>query len=222
MAKILLVEDDQALASNVKSALLFEHHQVELVEDGNEAADMMRLYQFDLVVLDWELPGKTGPEICKEYRSQGGQAPILMLTGRGSASDKEAGLDAGGDDYLTKPFNMKEFLARIRALLRRPPQIVDNVLTAGNISLDPKKRRVHKDGQPVVLVPKEYALLEFLMRHPNQVFTPEALLNHVWPSDSEATVLALRSTLKRLRSKIDPDGTMLQTQHGVGYILEIP
>jgi DNA-binding response OmpR family regulator len=116
---------------------------------------------------------------------------------------------------------MKELGARVRSLLRRPAAVRETVLTAKNITMDPTKYRVHKDGEVITLVPKEFQLLEFLMRHPNQVFSPEALLNRVWPSESDSTAEALRTTMKRLRKKIDPDGIVLKTVHGVGYILEL-
>src|SRR5579875_514391 len=220
MAKILIVEDDKQLADMVRTSLLFDHHLVELVGDGEAASTHLRTCDYDLIVLDWGLPGKSGIEICKEFRSQGGRTPILMLTGKAEIADTATGLDSGADDYLAKPFNVRELTARVRALLRRPVGYTETTLTAGNLSLDPIKHRVHRDGQPVPLLPKEFALLEFMMRHPNQVFSPEALLNHVWPSDSEATAAALRTTMKRLRAKIDPDNKLIRTEHGVGYILE--
>ncbi len=222
MAKILVVEDNVELAEQVRTALLFEHHTVESVHDGRDAFGNLRAFQYDLVILDWDLPGMSGLDICKEYRGSGGVTPILMLTGKGGIAEKESGLDAGADDYLTKPFHLKELLARTRALLRRSPQLTDNVLKAGSLTLDPKKYRVVKEGQVIFLVPKEFAILEFLMRHPNEVFAPEALLNRIWPSDSEATAEALRTAMKRLRKKVDPEGQYLRTVHGVGYILELP
>ncbi|HEY9785445.1 MAG TPA: response regulator transcription factor [Candidatus Obscuribacterales bacterium] len=221
MAKILVIEDNSDLANMVKTFLLFEHHSVETILSGREAAAHLKTFEYDLIVLDWELPEISGIDILKQYRSRGGRATVLMLTGKDEIQDKEAGLDSGADDYLTKPFHMKELGARVRALLRRPAAVSDNnILKAGPITMDVGKYRVLKDEQPVQLVPKEFQLLEFMMRHQNQVFTPEALLNRVWPSDSESTAEALRTTMKRLRKKLDPDGELIRTVHGVGYILE--
>ena len=221
MAKILLVEDDKDLANMVRTYLLFEHHAVESLFNGKDAADYLRHYPYDAIILDWELPEKSGIEVLKEFRERGGTTPVLMLTGKTGLTDKEQGLDAGADDYLAKPFEMRELGARVRALLRRPAVILSNTLRAGDIVLDAARYRVWKLEKPVSLVPKEFKLLEFFMRHPNQVFTPEALLNRVWPTESESTEEALRTAIKRLRKKVDPEGTILRTIHGVGYILEV-
>ncbi len=222
MAKILLIEDDEQLSDIVRTALLFEHHTVDAVVNGAEGYGFLCMNPYDLVVLDWGLPEMNGIDICRGYRAKGGIAPILMLTGKGNISEKESGFDAGADDYLTKPFHMKELLARVRALLRRPASLVETVLKAGNLSLDPKKHRAFLNGESLSLVPKEFSLLEFFMRHPGQVFTPESLLEHVWPTDSDSTSLAVRTTMKRLRKKIDPDGKLLKTEHGIGYMLVVP
>ncbi|MBX9687126.1 MAG: response regulator transcription factor [Candidatus Obscuribacterales bacterium] len=221
MAKILLVEDNEDLANNVRTYLLFEHHSVEHVNDGQRAFEQLRSFEYELVILDWNLPGMDGIDVLKRFRGLGGLTPVLMLTGNDTVEEKERGLDTGADDYLTKPFQMKELAARVRALLRRPASIVSStVFQAGKISIDTQKYRATLSGEPVNLVPREFQLLEFFMRHPNQVFSAEALLNRVWPSDSEASPEALRTALKRLRKKVDPDGELLRTVHGVGYILE--
>jgi DNA-binding response OmpR family regulator len=222
MAKVLLVEDDEQLADSVRTALLFDHHSVEVAHDGETATHLLRLSEYDLIILDWGLPGQlTGIEVCRNYRSTGGKTPVIMLTGKSEVADKAAGLDSGADDYMPKPFHIKELSARVRALLRRPATYTGTILNAGSLSLDPIKHRAFKGEAPLSLLPKEFALLEFMMRHPNQVFTPEALLAHVWPSDTDATVAALRTTMKRLRAKIDPEGELLRTEHGVGYMLEV-
>ncbi len=222
MAKILIVEDDVQLCKLIRDWLSLEHHNVELEHDGQEALNRLKVYEYDLVVLDWEMPGVSGIDILKDFRSRGKKTPVLMLTGRGSIDDKETGLDTGADDYLTKPFHGKELTARIRALLRRPERMVDNVLKAGNIELDRSTFRVTLSGGELKLVPKEFALLEFLMRHPKRVFAPEALLNKVWSNDSDATLDALQTCIKRLRKKIDAEGkpSMIRNVHGVGYSFE--
>jgi two-component system, OmpR family, response regulator len=178
--------------------------------------------QYDVIVLDWDLPGATGVEICTSFRAKGGNTPIIMLTGKSTLRDKEEGLDSGADDYLTKPFHIKELSARIRALLRRPLSVTGNTLKVGDITLCPISYKVTKAEQEVQLLPREFALLEFLMRHPGQVFGAEALLDRVWNSDSEASPDALRTCMKRLRKKIEsPEGdSIIKTVHGVGYKLE--
>jgi DNA-binding response OmpR family regulator len=219
MAKILFVEDDNDLANMVRTFLLFEHHTVERIANGREASDHLKTFEYEVIILDWNLPDMSGIEILKEYRGQGGKSPILMLTGKNTINDKEQGLDNGVDDYLTKPFDMRELGARIRALLRRSPALSGNILKVGQITLDTTMHRVHMNGEPLNLVPKEFQLLEFMMRNPGKVFTATALLNRVWPSDSDATEEALRTTIKRLRKKMDPDGNILQNVRGVGYCL---
>ena len=225
MAKILVVEDNHELTEMIKTLLEFEHHQVETIQDGQEAAYALRINSFDMVILDWELPGKNGIDICHEFRSAGGATPVLILTGRREIEDKESGLDAGADDYLTKPFHPRELSARVRALLRRPKQTTDNILKIVDLELDPTKRTVKRADQNIDLLPKEFALLEFFLRHKESVFSFEALLERVWQSDTEATTEAVRSTLKRLRRKIDSDPEkppLFNTVHGVGVILREP
>ncbi len=223
MAKVLVIEDDNSLSRMIKDWLTIEHHNIETVADGKQGLEKLQYYQYDLVIMDWQLPGMEGVEILREFRKGGGITPVLMLTGKNTIVDKEAGLDSGADDYLTKPFHMKELSARIRALLRRPQVMVGNTLTVGKFSLDPSNHVVTRDGVELKLLPKEFALLEFLMRHPNQVFSADALLNRVWASESDATIDALTSCIKRLRKKIDAEGesSPIRTVHGVGYKLEV-
>lgn len=222
MAKVLVVEDDVALGKMVRDWLSLEHHNTELVADGAEGLSRVKVYDYDLLILDWELPGAPGIEILQAYRARGGLAPVLMLTGRGSVNDKEMGLDAGADDYLSKPFHAKELTARLRALLRRPEGYLGDILKVGSISLDRTNYRVMRGAEEVKLLPKEFALLEFFMRNPNRVFAPEALLNRVWASESEATIDALTTCIKRLRKKLDTEGqeSLIKTVHGVGYKIE--
>ncbi len=224
MAKILLVEDDTGLAALTEQWLADEHYSVEIAYDGNSGWERMHLCEYDLIILDWNLPFISGVELCKRYRAKQGLAPIIMLTGRSAIREKEEGFDSGADDYLTKPFDMKELSARVRALLRRPRTMVSNLLTRGNITLDPVKYRVTKAGQDVHLVPKDFALLEFLMRHPDDVFSTDTLLQRVWSSESESTGEALRSSVKRLRQKLDDenvdvDKSFIENVPRVGYRL---
>jgi DNA-binding response OmpR family regulator len=223
MAKILLAEDDTQLAALVEDWLKSEHHVVDHVETGTDAVDLLNASRFDLLILDWNIPGVSGVEVCNEYRNQGGTSPVLMLTGRDKIEDKEEGLDAGADDYLTKPFHLRELSARIRALLRRPPDMASNVIEHGRLVLDISACRLLKDGQPIELFPKELALLEFLMRHPNKVFSIEALQERVWSADSEASPETIRVHIARLRSKIEKEGEkqLLRTVHRQGYMLDL-
>lgn len=223
MPKVLVIEDDAGLNRMIREWLVFsERHTVEYAENGADGLDKLLCSDFDVIVLDWEMPGKSGIEVLKEYRNSGGRAPVLMLTGKGSIVDKEQGFDAGADDYLTKPFHMKELSARLRALIRRSGGTVSNVLQLRDITLDPAAFKVTRSGKDVSLLPREFALLEFLMRHPDQVFSADTLLNRVWSSDSDATVDAITTCIKRIRKKMDSEGqpSVIKTVHGVGYKME--
>lgn len=222
MAKILVVEDEHDLSGPIRDWLTRENHLVEVVDNGAVALDYLRVNKYDLVVLDLMLPVLSGMEVCRQFRDRGGTTPILMLTARSAVDEKEAGLDAGADDYLTKPFHLKELAARVRALLRRPTPLTGNVYKLADLVVDTAGRTVTKQGQEVHLVPKEYSLLEFLVRHAGQVFSADALLERVWESDSNAMPDTVRTHIKTLRKKIDsPDlESIIQTVHGVGYKIE--
>lgn len=220
MTKILIVDDDKGLANLVEQTLVHENYEVAVAFDGREAREKFFDTNCDLIILDWQLPDASGIGLLQEYRRANGHLPVLMLTGKDAVEDKETGLDSGADDYLTKPFSVKELTARVRALLRRPSDVLTNDLTAGDFVLDRKLQKVKFKGQSVKLLPKEFQLLEFLMRHPNQVFSGDELLNRVWSSESESTLEATKSTIKRLRKKIDPDGTFIRTVHGVGFLFD--
>jgi two-component system OmpR family response regulator len=224
MPRILLVEDDNELAEKIASALKFQHFQVEVMGNGDDAIQLLKRFEFDLIILDWNLPEKTGIEICQGFRARGGNTPILFLTGRGSVLDKETGFMAGGDDYLTKPFHIRELTARIRALLRRPHATQPAALKVGRFLLEVETYRVFIDEEPIKLLPKEFAILAYLLKHPNEPFSSAALLERVWESDTEASEDTIRTYIKTLRRKITPKGEEcpLKTMPGYGYVLEIP
>jgi len=196
MAKILVVEDDEDLQNLMKGLLTAERHSVEAVNNGIDAVQMLKMHKYDLIVLDWMLPGLTGTEVCAEYRAKGGALPILMLTAKSTIEEKEIGLDAGADDYLTKPFDARELLARIRALLRRPQAVSAKEMQVGNLALDPRSAKVFKDGAEIKLLPKEFSLLELFMRYPNQI----SVLKLFW-SESGQQIRPLLSTLSARTSK---------------------
>lgn len=222
MAKILIVEDEAALVDLMRDSLAAQGFLLDHVDDGNKAIAQLKYNQYDLIILDWSLPGSDGLTILKAYRDNGGLSPVLMLTGKRKLEDKETGLESGADDYLTKPFHVRELIARIKALLRRRVVSPAGSLTAGGIELDSPARRVFRDGKELLLLPKEFALLEFLMKHPSEVFSAEALIQRVWPTDSEVTPAAIRIYVTRLRKKIDKDesSSLITTVHGVGYRLD--
>lgn len=221
MTKILVVEDDKTLATTVSDWLKYEHYLVEIVESGQAALDRLGTSSYDVIVLDLALPGIGGIEVLKRYRNGGGSAPVLILTGKGELDEKEQGFEAGADDYLTKPCHLRELSARVKALLRRPKMTVGNIVKFGPLELDPSAFRVTRDGREVQLARMEFALLEFLMRHPAQVFSPEALLERVWKSESERSPESIRTLIKKLRKKIDTPGgdSLIENVHGVGYRL---
>ncbi len=223
MSKVLLVEDDLNLCENIKDLLVLEQFTVEAVMDGREGLDRLKLYHYDLAILDWGLPGLNGIEVCKQYRDYGGSCPILMLTAKSSVIEKGMGLDGGADDYLTKPFETVELLARVRALLRRPVLYKSTVLSLADIALDVSKHRFTVRDCEMPLLPKEFMLLEYLLKYPGEVINQEALLNKVWSSESDATTLAVRSCVKRLRKKLSEGGSSVTIKaiYGVGYKIEI-
>jgi two-component system OmpR family response regulator len=222
MPKILLVEDERELSQVIVEWLTDELHVVDTAYDGSVAETQLRSNKYDLIILDLMLPSVGGFEICRNYRSSGGDAPIIMLTAKKSLALKEAGLDMGADDYLTKPFKLRELSARIRALLRRPKAVLSTVLTAGDIKLDTATRRVVKGGVEVRLLAKEFALLEMLMRHAGQVLSVNAIISSAWNNDYDVSPDTVRSHIRALRKKIDANGdsSLIQNVHGIGYKIE--
>lgn len=216
MAKLLLVEDDINLTQIVKDKLELESHSIDVVHDGDEAKEYLKMMDYDLVILDWTLPGQTGIQLCQTYRSNGGVSPILMLTAHGDMSHKEAGFEAGVDDYLTKPFNVRELVLRVKALLNRGRKQVASVLTKGDWRLDKSKRNLTHQGQEIVLSKKEYELLEFLMSNNGKTFNADQLIDRIWSSLTDVSPAAVRTLVKRLRAKVK-DSDLIENIHGLGY-----
>lgn len=226
LSKILVVEDDGLMQDAISSLLHSQNHVCDVAKDASEASAFLRLYDYDLIILDWNLPGITGVELLRNYRAGCGSAPVLMLTAHTAVSDKETGLDSGADDYLTKPFHPKELSARVRSLLRRPRTFSSAVLKVAGLELDPMASNASFDGKELKLLPKEFSLLEFLMRHPNQTFSSEALAARVWSAEQQITPDSVRTYIKRLRRKLEessPHGeSIIQNVYGVGYKLLEP
>ena len=221
MAKILVVEDDVDLAEVLAFTLSSKGHSIQKLTKSEEALAVLRAYKFDLVILDWMMPRISGIQILQGYRESGGKTPVLMLTAKSSVDDKETGLDAGADDFLSKPFHTKELLARVRALLRRPTSMSPTLLQAGDLTLDPVSCLVKKSGQELHLRPKVYSLLEFFMRHPGQVFSSEAILERVWMDDSLASGETVRTHIKLLRKALGEhnDDSLIKNIRNRGYLL---
>jgi DNA-binding response OmpR family regulator len=219
--RILVVEDEETLADALAEALEDERYAVDLAADGDTADELMAVNEYDLVVLDWTLPGPSGLELLSRWRQAGSEVPVLMLTARRDVDDRVGGLDAGADDYLTKPFSFVELLARVRSLLRRRHKILQN-LSAGDVELERSARRVTVAGEPVELAPKEFGILEYLLTRVDETVTRTELAEHVWDDSFDAMSNTIDVLIYRLRKKIDGgrDAKLLHTVKGVGYLLK--
>ncbi len=229
MSKLLIVEDDKDLVKVVRDWLEFEKHVVEAVYNGSSAIEILRTQEFDLIVLDWWLPEPEidGLAVLTELRSRKNKTPVLFLTGRTTNEDKITGLDSGADDYITKPFDIKEFLARVRALLRRAGGQATNIVSAGCLSIDTKTKIASRSGSILKLTPAEFALLEFFLLHPNQTFTAETLLFRIWNAPADLSTDTVRSCIKRLRRKLSTNEEsgqedLIETVGRSGYRLNAP
>jgi DNA-binding response OmpR family regulator len=220
---ILIVEDEQRLARLIARVLGEERHVVDIANDGDTGLDLALRGTYDLLILDLMLPGRSGLDICKQVRAQKLQSAVLMLTARGAIEDRVAGLRIGADDYLVKPFAMEELVARVDALLRRGRAITDTQrLQVGDLTLDLLRREAQREGRIIELTAKEFALLEYLMRHPGQVLTRTQIIDHVWRYDSDALSNVVDIYIHYLRDKIDRGSSraMIKTMRGVGYRIE--
>ncbi|MBX3172378.1 MAG: response regulator transcription factor [Candidatus Eremiobacteraeota bacterium] len=217
--RLLLVEDDERLARTLAQGLQEYGYAVDCSAEGKEALDLAELEPYDLIILDWMLPGCSGLEICRTLRQRQNQTPLLMLTARDAIEDRVRGLDSGADDYLVKPFALQELLARLRALLRRPEGTSrDPFLRAGELCLDPSTREVTLRQQAVNLTNKEYLLLEYLLRNPNRVLSREQISAHIWNYDFSAMSNVVDVYVRSLRRKLNDDG-LIRTVRGAGYQL---
>lgn len=222
--RVLLVEDELRLARLVHRALTEEGYAVDLADTGQQALTAIDQITYDVIVLDVMLPDSDGLSVCRQARSRSITAPILLLTARDTIQDRVTGLDAGADDYLTKPFALAELAARLRALTRRPRESLAVVLRAGELEIDPASREVRMAGEPVILANKEFRILEYLMRNPNRVLTRTMIADHVWDYDFLNVTNVIDVHIRSLRRKIgDPyPGTIIQTVRGIGYKLFVP
>jgi len=223
--RILVIEDEHKIANSIKKGLEQELYVVDVAFTGLEGYDLASAEEYDLIILDLMLPGMSGVQICQKLRADNIHTLVLMLTAKGQTEDKVGGLNAGADDYLTKPFAFEELLARVQALTRRPRQSIGSVLKFEGLSLNTITYEVARDDQLIQLSSKEYSLLEYFLRHPKQILTKDQIINHVWEYDSDVLPNTVEVYIGYLRSKIDKPfkdkPSLIQTVRGFGYKLGI-
>lgn len=223
--RILLVDDEIEMATPLSQILTQQGYRVDVAYDGDKGNQLVDENRYDLLILDWMLPKKSGLEICQQLRSRGDTTPVLFLTAKDTIDDRVVGLDAGADDYLVKPFELRELLARVRALLRRPPTLEPMPsprLQVNDLELDSENQLAYRQGRAIELSEKETQLLEYLMQHPNQLLTHDQIHQHLWgESDEKPTSNALAAQIRLLRRKIETDGEtpIINTVYGKGYRL---
>jgi two-component system copper resistance phosphate regulon response regulator CusR len=219
--RILVVEDEAELADFIVRGLREEGFAVERAADGAQAWAALQLGGWDLVLLDWWLPGEDGLSVLRRYRSAGGSAPVLFLTARDAVADRVRGLDSGADDYVFKPFAFDELLARIRALLRRVDRLPELTVAQGDVSVDLATHRARRAGHSLDLTAKELALLTFFLRHPGQVLSRTRIYNHVWDENFDGLSNTLEVHVMELRRKLEAHGPrVIQTLRGQGYLFD--
>ena len=220
--KILVIEDDPTVGQFVKRGLEEQRWGVDLVADGEEGERWARSDAYDLIILDMRLPGKSGLEVLRGIRARGFEKPVLVLTAQDAVDAKVQTLRAGADDYVTKPFAFEELLARVEALARRPKAIASSTLTVGDLLLDQNTREVTRGGQPIELTPKEYAVLEYLMRHEGRVMSRTLITEYAWGYHFDPGTNIVDVVINHLRKKIDAghDRKMITTVRGVGYVIK--
>ena len=220
--RVLLIEDDTAIARSLKEGLEDETYVVDVANDGSEGYRTAVADDYDVIILDIMLPGMNGYEVCRALRNDGNKTPILMLTARDTERDIVEGLDTGADDYLAKPFSFDVLLARIRALLRRPNEKLEEILQIGDLKLDPSSKKVTRASQEISLTAKEYGVLEYLMRNKGKVLSKEQIISHVWDFDADVLPNNVELFIMFLRRKIDKPfkSKLIYTVSGFGYKLE--
>ena len=220
--RILIVEDERKVASFIKKGLEEDYYSVDVALDGKEGTRLVLSGEYDLIILDIMLPFKDGISILKEIRTEKISTPVLMLTAKDTVADKVLGLDSGADDYLAKPFAFDELLSRVRALLRRNTIEKKIIMTAGELQLDTQAHKASRNGVEIQLTPKEYAILEYLLRNKNRVVSRTVLSEHVYDYHFDSNTNVIDVHINKLRNKIDKDfdHSILQTVRGVGYIIK--
>ena len=219
--KILVVEDDRVVGQYIRRGLEESQYHADLVDDGLEALRLISGGSYDIVVLDLRLPGMGGLEVLRTIRDRGNTTPILVLTAQDAVGHKVEALRAGADDYVTKPFAFEEVLARVEALSRRPKQLSSPKFTVADLELDVGSREVHRAGRTIELTPKEYAVLEYLMRHPGRVMSRTLITEYAWDYHFDPGTNIVDVVINRLRKKVDSgsDKKLLHTVRGVGYVI---
>ena len=220
--RLLVIEDERKIARVITESLKREKYAVDAAYNGEEGFNLADSQPYDLLIVDRMLPGLEGAEIVKKLRENGKNMPILFLTALSTTEDKTLGLDIGADDYLTKPFAIDELLARVRALLRRPPIQQPDILKIDDLKIDKQQQTVTRAGKNIDLTSKEYALLEYLMQHSNQILSKETLIDHVWDFDADILPNNVEAYIKNLRQKIDKPfkKQLIKTVRGFGYRIE--
>jgi len=222
MSKFLLIDDDLDLGHRLKDWFAAKSITLEVAVNGADGLQLLSAYQYDLILLDWQLPDTTGLEICKKYRRDGGETHIIFLTGEGSIDNKEDGLMAGGDDYIVKPFDIRELYARVHSVLRRNLDTIPEKLEIQGVVLDAQARCIQVDAATIALTPRECAVLEYLMRHANRPYTAQRLLAAIWPSDAEVSEGTVRTCVLNLRKKLAGAGKtdLIKQVVNSGYVIE--
>lgn len=222
--RILVAEDDAKLADMLARSLREEGYAVDTAADGEHALVQAAVNAYDAIVLDVGLPRRDGLEVSRALRARGLRTPLLMLTARDSVEDRVAGLDAGADDYLVKPFSVRELLARVRALLRRMPELLPATLAVGDLVLDTRTHSAARAGRQIPLTAKEYGMLEYLARHAGRVVGRAELTEHLWDENHDPFSNAIEVYVNRLRKKVDGGHAvpLIQTRRGAGYVLAVP